>query len=172
MKNAPDDVLSFGEAAFDVCKSSPYLRRSFCVQKFTELSQRISIDYTMDHSFRNDQYHLKVIQINLTQRLSTILPEIVSEVTLAWQDNTGIGDEWTEVNVWDVMLKVISRTINRMFIGLPLCRNQELLNNLVEYATATSKSGAIIDMTPRIFRRLVVLLLSLLKFIRILLNFC
>lgn len=110
----------------------------------------------MDHSFRTDLYHLKVIQVNLTQRLSTILPDIVSEVTLAWQENTDIGDEWTEVNIWDVMLKVISRTVNRMLVGAPLCRNQEYLDNLIEYATTVSKSGLIIDMTPRILRGSVV----------------
>ncbi|KAI5851430.1 cytochrome P450 [Morchella snyderi] len=133
MNSAPDHVLSFGDAAAD----------------------RISIDYTMDHSFRTETYHLKVIQVYLTQRLSSILPEIISEVTLAWQENTNIGDEWTEVNIWDVMLKVISRTINRMYVGLPLCRNQEYLDNLVEYATTTSKSGIIIDMAPRVLKPLV-----------------
>lgn len=97
-------------------------------------------------------YHLKVIQINLTQRLSSILPEIVDEVTLAWKDNTNITDQWTEINVWDVMLKVISRAVNRMFVGLPLCRNQEFLDNLVEYSTEVVKAGNILDMTPRAFR--------------------
>lgn len=97
-------------------------------------------------------YHIKVIQVNLTQKLSSILPDIVEEVTLAWQDNTNIGDEWSEINVWNVMLKVISRTANRMFVGLPLCRNQEFLDNLVEYATEVIKAGVVIDMTPRAFR--------------------
>lgn len=46
----------------------------------------------MDHGFRTETYHLKVIQVYLTQRLSSILPEIISEVTLAWQENTNIGD--------------------------------------------------------------------------------
>lgn len=97
-------------------------------------------------------YHIKVIQVNLTQKLSSILPDIVEEVTLAWKDNTNIGDEWGEINVWDVMLKVVSRTANRMFVGLPLCRNQEFLDNLVEYATEVIKAGTIIDMTPQAFR--------------------
>lgn len=97
-------------------------------------------------------YHIKVIQVNLTQRLSRILPDIVEEVTLAWQDNTNIGDQWSEINIWDVMLKVISRAVNRMIVGLPLCRNQEFLDNLVEYATEVIKAGTILDMTPRAFR--------------------
>lgn len=106
-------------------------------------------------------YHLKVIQVNLTQRLSSILPEIVDEVTLAWKENTNIGDEWTEINVWDVMLKVISRAVNRMFVGLPLCRNDEFLENLIEYATAVIKSGMVLDNTPRAFRWSVAPLISL-----------
>lgn len=44
-----------------------------------------------------------------------------------------------------------------MYVGLPLCRNQEYLDNLVEYATTTSKSGIIIDMAPRILKPLVYL---------------
>lgn len=97
-------------------------------------------------------YHLKIIQVNLTQRLSSILPDIVDEVTLAWQDNTNITDQWAEINLWEVMLKVISRAVNRMFVGLPLCRNQEFLDNLVEHAVEVIKTGTILDMTPRAFR--------------------
>lgn len=54
-----------------------------------------------------------------------------------------------------VMLNVISRTTNRLFVGLPICRNKDYLDHCVEFATSASRAGAMIDMFPAILKPIV-----------------
>jgi len=39
-----------------------------------------------------------------------------------------------------------------MAVGAPLCRNQEYLDNAIQYAVKVIKVGTILDSLPRIFR--------------------
>ncbi|CAZ80769.1 unnamed protein product [Tuber melanosporum] len=130
MMAEPEHILSFDEA----------------------LTEKVAVEWTLHPSIKYDTYHLKLIRTKLTQRLSIVLPEVMDELTLAWEESTNIGKEWTKVRVWDVMLQIVARTINRMFVGVPLCRDQEYLDNVIQYTVKVVKAGAILDILPRIFR--------------------
>ncbi|PWW80839.1 hypothetical protein C7212DRAFT_161685, partial [Tuber magnatum] len=110
------------------------------------------MEWTLHPSIKYDPYHIKLIQTKLTQRLSIILPEVMEEVVLSWEQNTNIGKEWTKVRIWVVMLQIVARATNRMFVGAPLCRDQEYLNNVIQYSIKVVKAGAILDTLPRILR--------------------
>ncbi|RPA97481.1 cytochrome P450 [Choiromyces venosus 120613-1] len=133
MMAEPDHVLSFGEA----------------------LTEKLAVEWTLHPSIKYDPYHLQLIRTKLTQRLSTILPEVMDELVTAWGDGAGgdVGKEgWTRVRVWEVMVVVVARTTNRMFVGLPLCRDQEYLDNVIAYSLKVVKAGAILDILPRFLR--------------------
>jgi len=87
------------------------------------LSQKLAAEWTLHPSIKYDKYHVKLIQTKLTQRLTTILPEVMDELVLAWEENTSIGKEWTKIRVSEVMLQIAARTTNRMFgsYRIPLC---------------------------------------------------
>lgn len=53
--------------------------------------ERISMAYTFSAEMVKLDYHTALIQKNLTNRLSSILPEIVSELVLSFEENTNIG---------------------------------------------------------------------------------
>ena len=63
--------------------------------------------------------------------------------------------EWTSVDNFNVMSKCISRATNRLIVGTPLCRNQDYLNQCIEFTTKAAHSGAIIDMFPAILKPIV-----------------
>jgi len=110
--------------------------------------QRVSMKYTMSKDLCLHPYHIEIVSKNLTRGLTTVLPEIVDEITMAFEENTSIGLDWRGINNWKLMLTCISRAMNRLFVGIPLCRKQDYLDSLVEFATRTSRAGQLIDMFP------------------------
>ncbi|KAL7271521.1 hypothetical protein RUND412_005713, partial [Rhizina undulata] len=132
LKRAPEESLSFMQAA----------------RKMT------AAEYTTNPDNRDDGFLHPIIQKSLTNQLSAILNDVSEEASMAFNENLKLtrGTDWTKVKVVDVMVKVISQTTNRMFVGLPLCRNKEFLSICLRYATRASTTGQILDMSPRIFR--------------------
>ncbi|RYO75688.1 hypothetical protein DL766_007064 [Monosporascus sp. MC13-8B] len=61
---------------------------------------------------------------------------------------------WKPVNVWDTCLKAISRTANRALIGLPLCRNETLLEQSSLYAKMVFQGATLIGALPSFLRPL------------------
>lgn len=126
MKVLPANIMSFRKAA----------------------DEAIRTEYTFHDGLMNDAWHLELIRKNLTEKLAKLLPEIVSEVTAAWGQNTSIGDEWVEINPWVLMLKVVSRTTNRALVGVPLCRNDEFLDSIIDFATHVVSTANKLDLVP------------------------
>ncbi|KAI5816999.1 cytochrome P450 [Pyronema omphalodes] len=119
------------------------------IMSFAKAGQeRLASEYTLSRDLNAHPYHIEIILKNLTNRLSSILPEVFDELIESFEDNTNITSDWTPVDNFSVMLKCISRTTNRLFVGLPLCRNENYLNHSIEFATAVSRGGATIDMFP------------------------
>ena len=55
-------------------------------------NERVSTGYTFSTDLCKYDYHIELIRMNLsTNRVSSFLPEILSEVTLAFEENTSIG---------------------------------------------------------------------------------
>ncbi|KAF3188786.1 hypothetical protein TWF225_003172 [Orbilia oligospora] len=99
-------------------------------------------------------YHVDVIKSQLTPRMASILPEIRQEGNVAWKDTLKLGPDWTKVGIWEVVIQVVSRSANRCFVGLPLCRNQELLDIFRAYAIRTNEVVYMVDLAPRMFQPL------------------
>ncbi|KAH6657410.1 cytochrome P450 [Truncatella angustata] len=72
--------------------------------------------------------HQQLISTTLTRETGNLIPELYDELRQSIDEIWG-KDTLThrEVVVWDVMQRVIGRVTNRVFVGLPLCRNEELL---------------------------------------------
>ena len=82
-----------------------------------------------------DPYHEHVVHKYLPRNLGKIVPGIQEEVENAMDISWGMGTEsWTRLTVWDNLMFVISHVTNRMFVGLPLCRNEDYLDNMSKFA--------------------------------------
>lgn len=111
-------------------------------------NQRNSIDYTLSSSIHENPYHVELILRNLTQRIGKVLPEIVEEIFLTFRSAPSIGKDWARMDD-DLLSRCISATTNRVLVGLPLCRDREYLDCLVELSKAISQAGLMIDLVPR-----------------------
>ncbi|KAG0136228.1 cytochrome P450 [Tuber indicum] len=109
--------------------------------------------YTFHDGILQDAYHIDVMRKNMTAKLSSLVPESVDEIKNAFEELTDIKNEWTNINVLDISSGVISRATSRTFVGLPLCRNTEYLDNITQFSINVAKTANIVDLLPWFFRR-------------------
>ncbi|KAK7961227.1 cytochrome P450 [Apiospora saccharicola] len=100
--------------------------------------------------------HEPIIRRTLTAHLDGIAGMLHEEVVLAldelWggKDDTGDTKEtWREVNLDYTLRRVVARASNRVFVGLPLCRDNDYIENCISYTTWVSTSGLLISTLPR-----------------------
>lgn len=122
--------------------------------------ERNSIGYILSSSIHRDPYHVKIISKYLTLRLETILPEIVEEVCLIFRETLTVGDEWIQIKDYENLLsRCVSATTNKILVGLPLCRDREYLDCLVQLSKRLSRAGLFCDLVPPILKSLIANLL-------------
>jgi cytochrome P450 len=80
-------------------------------------------------------YHEHVVHKNLARRLHSIIPGTWEELQLRFDQTWGFDTaEWKEICVFDNMMRTIAQASNRMFVGVPLCRNEDYLANMGSFA--------------------------------------
>ncbi|KAK7058659.1 hypothetical protein VNI00_002295 [Paramarasmius palmivorus] len=72
-----------------------------------------------------DPYHFGVIQTTLTRSVGAKAPEVHEEIVAAFNDEIPMTTDWVKVPTLDKVLRIVVRASNRLFVGLPLCRNEE-----------------------------------------------
>ncbi|GAB1726480.1 hypothetical protein NU195Hw_g6685t1 [Hortaea werneckii] len=69
-----------------------------------------------------------VIRRDLTQQMGKLVPEMRDEVDAGFAEYFGTDEEgWREVRAIEAIRKVSQRAIERVFVGLPLCRDASYL---------------------------------------------
>ena len=96
--------------------------------------------------------HEHVIRANMVRSLNDFTDPVMDELRQCCEDYWGSSTEWKEVNIWESMLKFFSRTSNRMFVGLPLCRDETFLDACRGYASNIIVSGIFLKMMPQWFK--------------------
>ncbi|KZT72304.1 cytochrome P450 [Daedalea quercina L-15889] len=118
----------------------------------------ISIRYTLAESIVDRPIHVPVIRGPLTKNLAVLFDDVVDEINSAFADTIGSklhGDEWTEVNVLMTMAVVISRASNRVFVGLPLCRNDDYLRIVRQFTFDVAKARVLLSWFPKLLKPVV-----------------
>ncbi|KAH9916523.1 cytochrome P450 [Fomitopsis serialis] len=128
MYHLPDDVLSLRHAA----------------------GEELQLPYTMGQQIEDNPYHLPVLRGRLTRHIEYLVKECLDELPLAIEDDIGklCGDQWTEMNAFDVLTGVIARTFNRILVGAPTCRSAHYTETCKSFAMKTSIVGFIINLFP------------------------
>jgi aminoglycoside phosphotransferase len=109
LASTEENIMSFAAAGAEV-RSSSYVRAAEMLMLLAENLRGVHLLPRL----AKHPYHMEITK-SLTNRLSSILPEIMSELVQAFEANTNIRSDWTTVDNFDVMLKCISRTTNRLF---------------------------------------------------------
>ncbi|RVX65953.1 hypothetical protein B0A52_09838 [Exophiala mesophila] len=93
--------------------------------------------------------HFDVIKSELTRQMFSITPEVSDEMRAAISDVFGEDpNSWREVKLFDAVIKTIARTSNRVFVGLPLCRDEEYLRNAIGFAEDIALSATVLRLMP------------------------
>ncbi|KAJ7649598.1 cytochrome P450 [Mycena rosella] len=136
---APEDVLSFKEG----------------------VGETLQVPYMMGPEIEDDPYHHHTIRTTLTRNLGRCFPEVRDEIVCAFDDVFRLETEdWKIFTVFPAVMHVVARTSNRLFVGLPLCRNKEYLSLGITYTVAVFKRCHILRLFPKFLRPVVGPLMS------------
>ncbi|KAI1912865.1 hypothetical protein LOZ12_002781 [Ophidiomyces ophidiicola] len=74
------------------------------------------------------------IRIDLTRNVEKILQIFQGEIDYAFEQNIGECKTWTAIPGYEKMLRIVSLLSSRVFVGLPLSRNEEWIQTTCKYA--------------------------------------
>ncbi|CAK5271274.1 unnamed protein product [Mycena citricolor] len=116
----------------------------------------IQARYTQGHELLDNPYHIATVRTSLTRNLGRIFPEVRDEIECAFDDVFALPeDDWKLIPVLPSIMKVIARTSNRLFVGLPLCRNEEYLRLNVINTIEVVERGQQLAAYPDLIKPLV-----------------
>ncbi|KAF5327947.1 hypothetical protein D9758_016776 [Tetrapyrgos nigripes] len=133
IRKAGDDELSFDEATDDL----------------------IQARYTVGPELLKSRYHLNVVRGSLTRSIQSTFAEVRDEIQEAFQDEVPLSKEWTSVPAYDTIMRIVCRTTNRLFVGLPLCREPDWIDLNIQFTIDVFKSAAIINLFPEILKPII-----------------
>ena len=111
------------------------------------LEQNFAIDYTMP--FLAHPTHENVIRKYLTKKLPELTSDIMDEIEASLADVWGTDTEdFKAVDIMHSVEKILARSDNRAFTGLPLCRNDDYLSMTVKFAEDVAIAGKLINIMP------------------------
>ncbi|KZT64524.1 cytochrome P450 [Daedalea quercina L-15889] len=130
LRKASDEQLSFQEATND----------------------SLQVDYTLGPSVHSNPYHIPIVRSNLTRALGGLFPELREEIVDSFKTVIPETDDWTRVNVYWSVMDIVCRTSNRLFVGLPLCRNEDYGQLNKQFTIDVFAGAQIINMFPNFFK--------------------
>ncbi|KIY48214.1 cytochrome P450 [Fistulina hepatica ATCC 64428] len=118
-------------------------------------------EYTLGSNILRNPFHVPLVT-RFAKEHHSVFPDINEEIVSALSDFIKLSycDEWTGINICDVMLHVIARTANRAFAGLSLCRDEGFLQTCMKFPDEIMKVAVIMNITPPFARPLAAKLFS------------
>jgi cytochrome P450 len=139
IRKAPDDVLSILQPSIEFLQP----------------------EYTLDLLDMSDEYHTDIIRSKLTRNIAATFNEVREELIMAMDDLIPThGDEWVKVPILESLQRLICRATNRIFVGVPLCRDYDYQTLNLTFAVNVVKFGLIIGMFPKPLKPIVSRMLS------------
>ncbi|KAF9559724.1 cytochrome P450 [Agrocybe pediades] len=134
IRRAGNDVMSFDDA----------------------VAEGIQTDYTMGENIRTDCYHTATVRSPLTRNIAARFSDIRDEIIASFSEIIPAKEnEWTAVPALPTLMKIVCRTSNRLFVGLPLCRNPDYMELNQQFTIDVVGRGQIINMFPNILKPIV-----------------
>ncbi|KAJ7659845.1 cytochrome P450 [Mycena rosella] len=113
-------------------------------------------ELTMGRALAENPYHQHTIRTSLTRNLHRCFPDVRDEIVCAFDEVLQLqGSEWKALPVLPTTMAVVARVSNRLFVGLPLCRNKAYLQNNIQYTIDVIRSAGRITLWPGFLRPIV-----------------
>ncbi|OCL14250.1 putative cytochrome P450 [Glonium stellatum] len=98
--------------------------------------------------------HIRVLQAKLTPNLGKISDIIQDEADFGIETEVPKSEEWTEINIEGILQRLIARITARVFVGLPVCRDEEWLTASIDYTLNVFMTAFILRRFPTILHPL------------------
>lgn len=123
--------------------------------------EALQVPHTLGSVITENEYHVQIIRNYLTRHLHTVFPEVYDEIKHTFDtDPTLNNNEWKELEVFPWVLQVVAKASNRVFVGVPLCRDPGWLSVVIDGAVSVVKTATFINLFPILLRNLVGRLVS------------
>ncbi|KAK3937971.1 cytochrome P450 [Diplogelasinospora grovesii] len=113
-------------------------------------------DYTMLHPDmlgKNWPRLADTVKREMTRDLDDFADVMVDEIQDSLKSLWGSDTEkWHEIVLYDVMLEVVGRVVNRIFVGLPLCRNPGYLQASTGFSKYILLWAMGIELVPQVLK--------------------
>ncbi|KAH8103129.1 cytochrome P450 [Cristinia sonorae] len=139
MRKANDDELSFEQANDAI----------------------LYLDYTFCREVHENPYHISVVRTSLTRNLGVLYPIVREELMMASHEYISPTEDWIKIDAFQTIMKIVCRTSNRIFVGLPLCRDAEFMELNINFTMEVVKTAFLFNMVPKFLRGFVTRLTSL-----------
>ncbi|KAJ7937373.1 cytochrome P450 [Mycena leptocephala] len=146
------DVIISGRELVEQLRASKEEELSI-QEAFNEILQT---NMTMGPNILGNPYHISVTRVGMTKNLDARFDEVRDEIACTFQDHLSLeGNEWKAIPAQATVMQVICRTGNRLFVGLPLCRNSDYLNLNFEFTISVVMAAQMINILPGFLRPIV-----------------
>ncbi|CCL98543.1 uncharacterized protein FIBRA_00543 [Fibroporia radiculosa] len=109
--------------------------------------------YTIAEEVVSDPFHINIIRGPLTRNLAALLPAIVDEIDASFRELIPThGNEWVTISAVPLMARIVCRVSNRVFVGMPTCRNSELLDIVINFTRDVAKGRFMLSFVPIILK--------------------
>ncbi|EFZ04269.2 Cytochrome P450 CYP5315A1 [Metarhizium robertsii ARSEF 23] len=109
---------------------------------------------------------IQAIRTDLTANIGRMLPELQEESAYALEREFGRISTWTQMGVYDKLLQLSALVNGRMFVGLPLSRDQDWIDISIGYTMAMVQGIRAIQRTKPLLRPFLVPFLPEMKALR------
>ncbi|PKX88428.1 cytochrome P450 [Aspergillus novofumigatus IBT 16806] len=95
------------------------------------------------------------IRVDLTRHLEQNLATFYDEVEYAYRKHVGDSTDWTPVPLYDAILGIVCLLSSRVFVGLPLSRDEEWSRVTMQYSLDAGHGAHSLSPYPNLLRPLV-----------------
>ena len=99
----------------------------------------------MDPDLAHEPAHISIIVGQLTREIRNLVPTLMGEIQYAVDNLWGMDREkYQDTSVYTSTCRVIGRATNRVFVGLPLCRDSALLDSAMGFSLDVPTSSTLL----------------------------
>ncbi|KAH2375465.1 hypothetical protein KXV98_006616 [Aspergillus fumigatus] len=115
---------------------------------------------------------VKTVHKGLTPAIGRVLPRLLDELQFAFQvEVPDCDDRWVPVNLYDMILGLVTRATSRVIVGENICRNSQWLETVTSYTVNLGVTVILLRPFPNFMRPLVAKVLPSVKKLRTQLRF-
>ncbi|KZT39039.1 cytochrome P450 [Sistotremastrum suecicum HHB10207 ss-3] len=145
-------VLLSGPALIDEAKAAS----DDLLSAEAALQEMLEMNFTLGKEVVENPYHFPIIRGQLTRKLEDLMPRVIDEIQHSLEhlvpDTGNDEDRWVAVPGFKTVMQIVARISNRIFVGKPLCRNQEYLDLNIKFARGVMLSASLIGLFPEFLK--------------------